>query len=351
MPVPRILILFNEPVLPTGHPDAASEREILETVEIVGQTLRGGGFRVSRLGIGNDLQPLLGGLEKRRPDAVFNLFEGLADRPFTETVVAGVLEWLDVPFTGSPAETLTIARDKQRTKLMLRGAGLPTAPFFTVDRLPCPESDLPWPVIVKPAAQDASVGIEQGSVVTDQAALEARVECVLQRYGGPALVEQFIAGREFLASVLQTGPGDLQVLPLAEIVFKDPAVWPIYSYDAKWAAESSEYVNTPLVSPVELPEEQMGQLADAATAAYRLLNCRDYARIDMRVTADGKPCILEVNPNPFINSIALINGLQAVGRAHPDFVCGLARAALGRRKRSARRRRAPARQARMQEAS
>src|SRR5947209_2633797 len=176
MPAPRILVLFNDPVLPIDHPDAASEREILDTVNSVSRTLRRAGFRVSRLGIGNDLTALAEGLEEHCPDAVFNLFEGLSNRPFTESVVAGMLEWLKVPFTGCPSDTLTLARDKQRTKFLLRGAGLPTAPFFTVDHLPVPECRLDWPVIVKPANQDASCGIEQESVVQNQAELTSRVE-------------------------------------------------------------------------------------------------------------------------------------------------------------------------------
>src|SRR5712691_2427941 len=121
MPSPRIVIVFNEPILPPGHPDAGSEREILATVDSVAGTLRATGFRVARLGVGNTLTTLIDGLQDHRPDAVFNLFEGLANRPFTESVVASIMEWQNVPFTGSPSETLTQARDKQRTKYMLRG--------------------------------------------------------------------------------------------------------------------------------------------------------------------------------------------------------------------------------------
>src|SRR6516165_725808 len=129
---PRVLVLHNEPVLPADHPDVESEREILETVAIVSRVLSEEGFRVRTLGVAKELSTLLDGLKSLRPEVVFNLFEGLADRPFTESVVAGILEWLDIPFTGSSADTLSTARDKQRAKHHFLGAGLPTPPFFTV---------------------------------------------------------------------------------------------------------------------------------------------------------------------------------------------------------------------------
>jgi D-alanine-D-alanine ligase len=332
---PRIILLYNEPVLPAGHPDAASESEILETVTSVEEILVKAEYKIERLGVGNDLQRLIDGLVERQPDAVFNLFEGLADRPSTESVVAGIMEWFHVPFTGSPSETLSLARDKQRTKLLLKGAGLPTAPFFMVEHLPVPKCPLKWPVIVKPAMQDASVGIEQASVVTNQEQLKNRVELVLARYG-PVLIEQFIDGREFLVSLIEGAPDERGhctplALPIAEIVFKDPSLWPIYSYDAKWANSSNEYMSTPLTVPVIIQPEWMERITDVARRAYRLLNCRDYARVDMRVDANGEPYILEVNPNPFINSIALTDGLAAIGQAHPQFVADLAAAALARR--------------------
>src|SRR5687767_164272 len=102
---PRLLLLYNEPVLPPDHPDAASELEIIDTVQTVGGTLEATGLDIARLGLGNDLRVLMETLVDDPPDAIFNLFEGLADRPFTESVVAGILEWFDVPFTGSPSET------------------------------------------------------------------------------------------------------------------------------------------------------------------------------------------------------------------------------------------------------
>src|SRR5437660_576080 len=122
----RVLVLYNQPVLAPDHPDAASERDVLETVEVVSGYLLHEGFSVCRLGVSHDPQVLLSGLWQERPEVVFNLFEGTADDGDTEAHVAGLLEWLGIPFTGCPARTACIARDKPLTKHLLRGAALAT---------------------------------------------------------------------------------------------------------------------------------------------------------------------------------------------------------------------------------
>src|SRR5260370_2133983 len=190
----RVVILFNEPILPLDHPDADSEHEILDTVDVVHRRLAAAGYEVKRLAIARAPAVLITGLQKLRPDVVFNLFEGLADFGNTEAFVAAILEWLGVPFTGSPYQTLCLARSKPLTKRLLQGAGLPTPAFCVVDELPVPPCPIEWPVIVKPATQDASVGLDQGSVVTDQLRLNERVASLLEAYGPPILVEQFIPG-------------------------------------------------------------------------------------------------------------------------------------------------------------
>src|SRR5262245_36801378 len=108
MPEPNVLILFNQPVLPPGHPDALSEREIFATVASVRETLAATGHAVRELGVGHDMRPLMALLREDRPEVVFNLFEGLADQNHTETTAAGLLEWYGVPYTGSPPDALSL---------------------------------------------------------------------------------------------------------------------------------------------------------------------------------------------------------------------------------------------------
>src|SRR5438105_15278261 len=147
----RVVILHNEPVLPPDHPDSASEREVLETVDFVHKSLAQAGFDVLDLGASHDICALVSRLRELRPDAVFNLFEGTGDDGANEADVAGLLEWLGIPYTGCPFQALCLGRNKPLTKTMLRGAGLPTAGFFVVDRLPVPACEISWPVIIKPA--------------------------------------------------------------------------------------------------------------------------------------------------------------------------------------------------------
>ncbi len=323
----KVLVLYNQPVLPVGHSDYESEHEILDTVEHVGRYLIEAGLQVTRLGVSHDPGVLLAGLREHRPDVVFNLFEGTADRGDTEAYVAGLLEWLRVPFTGSPSQAIYLARRKHLTKALFQGAGLPTAPFVVVDSLPIPDCRLKWPVIVKPAEQDASVGLDQGSVVTSQRELSVRVALLLERYGPPVLVEEFIRGREFNVAIV-TVP-QLRVLPISEIVFAEqgPDFWPIVTYDAKWKVGSREDLATQPRCPAEISPRLTQQVEDLACKAFHLLGCRDYARVDFRVGPTGKPYVLEVNPNPdFSPSAGLAQNLAAGGVGHGEFAVALVKA-------------------------
>src|SRR2546423_925974 len=130
----QVLILHNLPILPVGHPQEDSECEILQTVEHVATALDRGGHRVSRLGIADEPAGVVEQVRVSGAEVVFNLFEGIPDRGETETCVAAMLEWLRVPFTGSPSHVLALAREKPVSKLALCGAGLPTPAFLTVSK-------------------------------------------------------------------------------------------------------------------------------------------------------------------------------------------------------------------------
>ncbi|MDY3556430.1 hypothetical protein R5W24_005596 [Gemmata sp. JC717] len=335
MTAPSVLVLYNEPVLPLDHPDANSEHDIYDTVTDAFKVLTAAGFVTTKLGINRDPQPLLDALRRDRPDAVFNLFEGIATQTSTEVSAAALLEWLNVPFTGCPAAALALGRDKVRTKHILAASGVPTPDYFIVDALPVPRWGHDWPAIVKPAYQDASVGIEQSSVVTSQAQLEAQAAHTLATYGPPVIVERYIKGREFHVNVIEpfgATVGEPVALAPTEIAFRkdEPGRWAVYTFTAKWHEQSDEYKAAPLKFPVDLPAADFARLAQIVQRSFRVVGCRDYARVDVRMDASGAFHVLEVNPNPYLNSITLVDGLKARGSSYERFVMELTLAALAR---------------------
>jgi D-alanine-D-alanine ligase len=333
----RVLIIYNEPILPAEHPDALSEIDVIDAVDIVERILRET-FAVRRLGFARHPQPLLDELRDHRPDVVFNVFEGLADQTGTEISAAALLEWLNVPFTGAPSFAIALGRDKVRTKLLLQSAGLPTPDFQMIEQGPALPWPFEWPAIVKPACQDCSVGIDQGSVVTNQHDLEERVELMLATYGPPVLVEQFIFGREFHAHIVEEPTVDpnaprLIHVPLCEISFDyahGRRFWPVYSYDAKWKTDSPEFQGTPMRTVISLQPAAEERLRRCSAQAYKLVGLRDTGRIDFRLTEDGEPYVLEINPNPYLHSDGLIDGLKAIGRSHPQMIVDMVHNALAR---------------------
>ncbi|MGE3806939.1 MAG: ATP-grasp domain-containing protein [Gemmataceae bacterium] len=328
---PRALILFNSPTLPPDDPEYAAEQEIEMTVDAVEKALREAGFLAPRLGVGTDPDVLIKGVRRQRPDVVVNLFEGLAEDARTEGYAVGILEWLGVPYTGSPLTTLCLAQRKPLAKHLFMNAGLPTPEFFVMDRAPIRKCPLEFPVIVKPAEGDASVGIEQASVAKNLKQLNERADHIIREYRQPALVEQFIRGRELNVALIETP--ELETLPISEILFidEDPDFWPIITYKSKWDVGSREDLATPPRYPADVDTKLARQLQAIARKAYRLLGCRDYARVDFRVDADGQPYVLEVNPNPdFSPNAGLAKALATAGISFNQFCVDLVRHAMNR---------------------
>lgn len=240
-----------------------------------------------------------------------------------------------MPYTGCPPQAIALARDKPKTKVLLRGAGLPTPHFQVIERLPCPGCELRWPVIVKLAAEDASIGIDQRSVVENQEALDKRVTLLLERYRQPVLIEEFIDGREFNVAIVENP--QLHILPISEILFShQPGIrWDIVSYDAKWLPNSAADRATTPYCPADIPQSLAEHMQDLAVQAFRLLGCRDYARIDFRVNPANEPYILEVNANPDYHPTAgLAPSLRAANLDHARMTTDLVLNALTREQRS-----------------
>jgi D-alanine-D-alanine ligase len=327
----EVVVLSNQPTLPSDHPEVCSETWVETTAEDVSAILTAGGLRVSRLDIGRDLADLKRRLVCDRPTAVFNLYEGLADRPASEIAVARLLERLQIPFTGSSSRALHWSLSKPLGKRRLHAAGVPTPWSCVVKKRPFDPRGFSWPVIVKPARRDASEGIDQGSIVTEPAALLSRVCELLDRMGPPVLIEEFLPGREFTVALVETP--ELVALPVAEVhyVRSQAAPWPILTYAAKWATETPEYDGSSMVQAAPLPAALAARLVDLASRSFRALHCRDYARVDLRLNAAGEPMVLEVNANPDLSPTACFAGALASGRIdRAEFLIGLVHRALRR---------------------
>ena len=315
----RILVVFNEPVLPALHPEAESEREVVDVVTSIAKYLDRPHVEVTQRGVGRDLGKFRETLRAARPDVVLNLFEGFGDDPGSECEFARLLEDEGVPFTGCSSATLWQAGRKDIAKQILSSEGLPTSPWTVVEKLPPGECGLNWPVIVKPAFRDASVGIHQANVVRQPTMLDERIRHTAVEYGLPVLVEEFIDGREISVALFDWN--DLTVLPFVEAKFAScNGNWSIDSYAAKWDSDSHDHQARTLHYPAELAPNLTDDVTATAKAAYRALGCRGFVTIDLRIR-DGQPFILELNPNADMKpSTCLIDLLQMTSVEYGDFL-------------------------------
>jgi D-alanine-D-alanine ligase len=327
----RILIVYNEPFLPAEDTEAEAEHAVLQTVSAVRDRLRDAGFEVESRPVGRDARTLAADVAAWPPQAIFNLFEGFGDDPASEGRVTRRLEALAIPLTGSPARALRLAGRKHLAMAALAAAGLPTPRSMLAGRASRKLCTLNWPVIAKPALFHGSVGIDQASVATTPWQLAARIDYLLGRYKGTVLVEEFIDGREFTVAVIQESR--LVALPAMEFDFLGTSAtrWPLVTYDAKWRPDSADYHQTPVRHAVPLRPALEAQLSRLACQSFRILGCRDYARVDFRLDRQGRPWILEVNANPDLSPAACLAGaLTSAGRDYASFLVSLARAALAR---------------------
>ncbi|HET9624424.1 MAG TPA: hypothetical protein VFP84_23795 [Kofleriaceae bacterium] len=306
-----------------------------EEIELIAQSLRDAGHEAFHINIRDDFQNLLAALRDQRFDCVFNLVEFFRDDPEQEHNVPALFELLGVSYTGNRPLALSLCQKKPQAKALLTSFGLPTPRGVVIDRKPVPaDLDLRFPLMVKPAHDDASGGIDSGSVVYDRGQLEARVHRLLDEHTMAVLVEEYIAGREIHCAILGG-----EILPLYEMKFKGGvddegrALPHIITYRAKWDPYSREHYAVQSQCPAaDLSAEQVAEIGDLAMRAFRAIGCRDYARIDMRLeAATGKVYILEVNPNPDLaDSCAFAQCVRASGRTYSQAINELAHFALER---------------------
>jgi D-alanine-D-alanine ligase len=316
----RVGILSNEVFGPLRGEDVdyVSEAEVEEQADAVQKALEKLGLECRRYVLGENIEGLVRELKGYRPDVIVNLCEAVFGDSHLEMDVPGILELLRIPYTGSPPLSLGLCQDKGLTKYLLEASGIPTPRFQVLETLEDWSGELSYPLFVKPLREDASLGITKESYVTRQKELEKRVQYVLDQYGQPALVEEYISGRELNAAVL--GDREPEVLPISEILFEYSSEPKIVDYSAKWLKDSQEYAKTVPACPARLKASEKHRVEQTALQAFGALHCRDYARIDIRLR-QGIPYVLEANPNPDISPDAgFARSLKAAGIPYEGFV-------------------------------
>jgi D-alanine-D-alanine ligase len=288
----------ENPAEPPSEPpgDLYAEWDDIHTINAVADAL-GSRFQVSRVEAGPDA---LAAFRELRPDLVFNMAEGLHGGS-REAQIPAILDLLQIPYTGSDPITLGICLDKRRTKEILSYHRIPTPRFAVVEALASLPSRLHYPLVVKPILEGSSKGVTDKALVHDRRALVRQVEWVLDTYQQPALIEEFLPGREFTVAMLGNGTS-LQVLPIVEINFDTlPAgVNPIYSYEAKWLWDQEDDPLRIFSCPAPLDPFLARSIEDLCRRAFAVLGCRDWCRIDVRLDGRGHPHIIELNPLPGI---------------------------------------------------
>ena len=305
---------------------------IREEVGSIEDALRSGGFNPLVYSVDHFSREMVLTFSRLAPKFVFNLCEEINGQVELEGSVAGLLELMNIPYTGSGPFALNLALNKFYVKQVLRSAGIPVARgYLQGPGQRTSRRGVRFPVIVKPAHEDASLGINSDSVCRDGREVERQVSYIHAVYNQEALVEEFLDGREFNVSIV--GERDPEVLAVSEIDFsKMPEGEPrIVSYRAKWDEESDVYGATVPVCPANISKKLERRIRDIAVRSYRMLGCRDYARVDMRTDSRGNHQVLEVNPNPDISARAgFARAARVAGYSYNDIILKIARAAMER---------------------
>lgn len=317
----KVAILFDGASAYATNPDQL----ILGTVEAIEQSLATEGNEVGYVPVFQDGK-WIEKLRRGKFDLAFNMCEGIDGVATLESAVISVLELFKIPFTGATSYSAALCLRKPVVNAWLEKNGLPIPRFTSIQRGE-PLRSVGYPAIVKPAAEDASLGVEQRSVVRNTRQLAARVEAMLEVWD-EVIVQRYIDGREVNVGIL----GDA-VLPIAEIDFgKMPrGRWRIVTYQSKWAPGSVDDIGGEPRCPAKLPAKVAAEARRVAVRAWQLAGGTGYGRVDMRIDANGQPWILEVNGNPDIAPDAgLARMARVAGIEYPALIRNICELGLAR---------------------
>ncbi len=234
-----------------------------------------------------------------RPQIVFNVAE-CAHGSSREAQIPAMLDMLQIPYTGSDPLTLTTCLDKCRTKEVLSYHKIATSKFLLIESIEDLKSfNLTFPIIMKPVAEGSSKGIFNSSYITNLTDLQVRLSELFKEYNQPFLLEEFLPGREFTVAIIGNGE-ETQVLPIIELNLAElPShLVPIYSYEAKWVVDTKDNPLNIFSCPAKIDDELKEKISDLALRTYKVLRCKDWSRIDIRLDSNGQPSVIEINPLP-----------------------------------------------------
>jgi D-alanine-D-alanine ligase len=331
----KVAILYNvfERLQKGEEKDILAEDGVLEEIGAVEEAVRLLGHQCFIMAIREEIFTVIHWLKEIRPDVVFNLCESVYGNTCWEMNIPALLDLFRLPYTGSSSLTLGLCQDKGKVKDILTSQGILTPRYKIFDRGVSHIRGNIFPIIVKPLYEDGSLGISKESVVFDDEALARRMQYVIEKYHQPALVEEFIDGRELNVGLVEMN-GKTRVLPISEIDYSEfPEGFPkICGYEAKWVTESVEYQKSKPVCPAPLEWVMEKRVEHIALRVFRLFGCRDYARVDIRIDRDGKIYVLEVNPNPDISpQSGMTRAIKVQGMTYMEFIGGLIERALQRK--------------------
>lgn len=301
----RIIVLMHEDLIPPDSLEGKTDKEIAawKTEFDVVKTLRHLGHEVTCVGVRSNLDVIRDAIEKHKPHIAFNVLEEFHGVSVYDQAVVSVLELLRQPYTGCNPRGLMLAHDKALCKKILAYHRLPTPKFavYAVGKKVVPSKRHEYPVLVKSLTAEASLGISHASIVTSDEKLIERVEFIHRTVGTDAIAEQYIEGRELYVGIM--GNQRLQSFPIWEMTFENlPDDSPnIATSKVKWdeAYQRKVGIKTGLVQ--DMDPALASRITAICKRAYRMLNLTGYARMDLRLSREGVPYLIEANPNPNIS--------------------------------------------------
>jgi D-alanine-D-alanine ligase len=322
---------------PPSNGDVYAEWDSAETIDAVASALSALGD-VIRIEATEELPARL---RSERPDIVFNIAEGLHGTN-REAHVPAICEFFGIPYSGSDPYTLSLCLHKARTKDVLSVHGIPNAPYVVIDDEAALEAllggrasgttelgrgaRLRFPLFLKPVHEGSSKGITERNFVRDRHELETQARFLLATYEQPVIAEAFLPGAEFTCGVLGNGAG-ARVLPIVGFNFDSlpQGALPIYGYEAKWIWDVPSNPLEIFECPAKIDATMTAAIEEVVLRAYRVLGCRDWSRIDVRLDADGAPNVVEVNPLPGIlpnpeDNSCLPKAARAAGMSYDELI-------------------------------